>query len=140
MPVQFQLVGRNNRVVEVSPNGEVAVASLEYSTGKFNNMNVNDAAFNFHEPTAGKRFVVTGMIITTNRDVGVNGAVIEFYETSAVDSTVVDKTVSRFDMVKNQNIPISGINIILAEGSFLNGKTDDASALVTITGYEVDSF
>lgn len=137
--IQVQIVGANNRVAEVLPTGQLATAALKYSTGKFNNMDATGTAFNFHEPTAGKRFVITGFIIGTNRDVGPDGAVIEIYEASAVDSIIVDEAILQLDMTKNQLIPILGANIILTEGAFLNGQTDDATVLATIAGYEVDA-
>lgn len=139
MPVQFQIVGKGNRIVEVSPNGELAIAPLQYSTNKFNNMNVVDTAFNFQKPIAGKQFVITGLIISTSRTVGVNGATIEIYEADSIDSTSVDKTILRVDMIKNQILPLSDLNSITTEGKFLNGKTDDIDVLVTILGYAVNT-
>lgn len=139
MAIQVQLVGRNNRVVEVLSTGQLATAPLEYSTGKFQDMNATNTAFNFHKPSAGKRFVVTGLVVTTDRNVGVNGASIIFYEASAVDATTVDETIFQLDMVKNDLLPLIGLNQILNEGAFLNGKTDDASVLATVAGYEVDA-
>ena len=139
MAIQVQLVGSNGRVVQVSSNGQLAVAPIAYSTGTFNNMSAVDTAYNFHVPRAGKRFVVTGLIVSTSRNVGVNGASIVFYEASAVDSTTVDETILELDMPKSDILPISGANIILNEGVFLNGKTDDAEVLATVFGYEVDA-
>lgn len=139
MTVKVQLIGRNGRVIEASDNGELATAPIQYSTGEFNNMDLVDTAYNFHQPTAGKRFVITGIIVATNRNVGVNGATIEFYEASAIDTTTVDKTILQLDMAKNDILPILGANVILTEGVFLNGKTDDDDVLVTISGYEVDA-
>lgn len=139
MGIKVQLVGGNNRTVEVTSNGELVVAPLQYSTPKFQNMTVVDTAYNFHEPKAGKRFVVTGIIVSTNRDVGVNGAVIIFYEASSIDTLTVDETVLQLDMTKNQILPLLGANFILTEGKFLNGKTDDNEVLATISGYEVDA-
>ena len=139
MTVQVQLVGRNSRVIEVSGNGELVVAQIEYSSGEALVLNVVNTAFNFHIPTAGKLFVITGFIISTSRNIGVNGANIEFYEASAIDTITVDKSILRLDMIKNTSLPIFGGNIILTEGAFLNCKTDDADVLVTIAGYEVDA-
>lgn len=40
---------------------------------------------------------------------------------------------------QNEILPIVGLNTIVTEGAFVNGKTDD-DALATVTGYEVDAF
>ena len=137
MPIQVQLTGQKGQIVEVTPRGQLVVAPLTYSTGRFNNMDVIDTAYNFYEPIPGKRFVMTGFIVATNRNVGVNGAVIIFYEADAVDSLTVDETILQLDMVKNDVLPIVGLNFILSEGAFLNGKTDDDDVLATIMGYEI---
>ena len=138
MEVQVTGGGVEGRIVKVTPNGELVIAPLEYSGSTFQNMNVVDTAFNFHLPTSGKRLVVTGLVISTDRNVGVNGAVIEFYEADSATSTTVDKTALRVDMAKNDILDIMGMNSIVAEGKFLNGKTDDANVLATIFGYEVN--
>lgn len=131
--------GLANTEVKVTRLGQLVTAPLAYGETVFKELAEPDTAYNFYEPRAGKRFVITGMIVTTNRNVGVNGAVIEFYEAGAIDSTTVGKTILRLDMVKNQILPIVGTNFILTEGVFLNGKTDDDDVLATIAGYEVDS-
>ena len=139
MAIKVQLVGRGNRIAEVSDLGQLVTAPLEYSTGKFNDMDAINTAYNFHEPTAGKRFVVTGLIVATNRNVGTNGATIVFYEAVSIDTTTVAKTILQLDMAKNQVLPIFGANFILTEGVFLNGKTDDDDVFATVAGYEVDA-
>lgn len=139
MPIRVQLIGSNGRTVEVTGNGQLVTAPLAYSDTAFQNMDVINTAYNFHEPTPGKRFVITGFIVSTNRNVGVNGAVIIFYEASAIDSLVVDKTILQFELLKNDRLPIVGTNFILTAGAFLNGKTDDDDVLATIAGYEVDA-
>lgn len=139
MSIDVRIVGANNRAVEVTFNGQLVTAPLEYSSGKFNDMDLVNTAYNFHEPTAGKRFVITALIISTNRNVGVNGANIFFYEASAIDTLTVDKIILQLDMAKSLTLPILGANFIMTEGAFLNGKTDDDDVLATIAGYEVDA-
>ncbi len=139
MTVQFQLIGRNGRVIEASANGELAVAPLSYSTPTAQDMNAINTAFNFHKPRAGKQFVITGLIVSTSRNVGPNGANIELYEASAVDSTTVVKSVLVLDLPKQTVVPLLDVNVILNEGAFLNGKTDDAEVKVTVAGYEVNT-
>ena len=135
--IYTQIISKNNRAVEVSSNGVLAVGPLEYSTGTFQDMDLVDTAYNFHTPTPGKRLVVTGLVVATNRNVGVNGATIILYEAESATSLTVDKTLLQLDMTKNEILPILGLNSILSEGVFLNGKTDDDDGLVTITSYEV---
>lgn len=137
--IRVQIVGKNKRVIEATDNGEFVTAPIAYSTGKFQEMDAINTAFNFHKPKVGKLFVITAFIISANRNVGVNGAAIEFYEANSAGTITVGETILKLDMAKNDILPIIGINSILSEGAFLNGKTDDASVLVTIAGYEVDA-
>lgn len=139
MGIDARIVGANGRAAEVTKQGQLVTAPLEYSDGKFNGMVVINTAYNFHEPRAGKRLVVTGFIISTSRNVGVNGANIILYEASAADTLTVDKTILQIDMPKSVILPVSGTNFLLTEGAFLNGKTDDAEVSVTIGGYEIDA-
>ena len=139
MAIKAQIVGRSGRIVAVTPNGQLVTSTIQIMSGTFNNMSVIDTAYNFHAPMAGKRFVVTGLIVATSRNVGVNGASIVFYEGSSIDTLTVDETLLELDMPKSDVLPLLGANFILHEGVFLNGKTDDAEVKASIFGYEVDA-
>lgn len=139
MSIEVQIVGKTGRLAEVSPLGQLVTAPLAYATGTFQDMGTVDTAFNFVTPTPGKRFVITGLLISTNRNVGVNGAIIIIYEAASATSTTVDKTLAQVEMTKNQLLPIPGLNSIVTEGKFVNGKTDDDDVSVTLSGYEVDA-
>ena len=140
MPTEVIIVGPNGISAQLTPNGEMVTAPLEYSEGVFKELNVVDTSFNFFTPTSGKRRVLTGILISTDRNVGVNGASIVVYEATASDIITVSNTILQLDMTKNQVLPMFGLRFITTEGRFINAKTDDDTVFITLTGYEVDSF
>lgn len=123
---------------EVLQGGRLVMSEIAFSEAQFQGMDTIDTAFNFYSPKAGKRLVITGFIVDTNKDIGPDGASIIFYEADSADSITVDKTVLQFAMTKNTNRSPLPLNLIVTAGKFLNGKTNDATVLATILGYEAN--
>lgn len=126
------------RSVKISPQGELFVRQLKFGESQFQSLNAIDTAFNFFKPMASERFVVTGVIINTNKDVGVNGAIVDIYEANSTTSTTIDKQLFRINILKNDSISITNILLGVTEGKFVNGKTDDAIVNITLGGYFID--
>lgn len=128
----------SGNLVKVSPQGEILTRQLKFSEGQFQSMDTVDTAFNFFKPRAGERFVITSILINTNKDIGVNGATVDIYEASSDSSTSIDKQLLRIIPLKNETIVATGAFVAVNEGKFLNGKTDDATVNVTLGGYYID--
>ncbi len=126
------------RSVKISPQGELFVRQLKFGESQFQSLDTIDTAFNFFKPMALERFVVTGVIINTNKDVGVNGAIVDVYEADSETSTTIDKQLFKINMLKNDSLPITNILLGVTEGKFVNGKTDDAIVNITLGGYFID--
>ena len=109
-----------------------------FSDVSFQNLSTNDVAENFFKPLAGKRLVITDVIIQADRNVTTQ-ALIDIFEANAIDSTTVDKQLFQFDLPKQESLVLTGLNIITTEGVFINGKTDDNNVLLSIGGYFVDA-
>ena len=122
---------------KVTEYGQLVVAPVAYSNSYFNTLAVNNTAYNFAVPNSGKRFVITDILIATNKDVGVNGGLIEIYESQGLTDTTITKTIYTTQMIKNTTQSITGLNLILTEGVWLNAKTDDNTAYLTIMGYYI---
>jgi len=129
--------GSSNLAV-VSPQGELITRPAQYSTAKKQQITDSNAV-NFFKPLAGKKLIVTGMIVNTDRNVGVNGSLIEVYEASAVDSTTIVTDIIAIDQAKNVTSPLVPLLIETAEGSFINGKADDFNVNISVLGYFVES-
>jgi len=127
-----------SNTIKVSPQGELLVRQLKFGRPKFQAIDTIDTAFNFFLPRAGEQFVITGILLNTNKDIGANGAIVDIYESSSATSTTIDSQIVRINVLKNDTVPIPGIFFGVTEGKFLNGKTDDATVNVTIGGYYID--
>jgi len=132
--------GSGNGVsADVSANGELITRAFNYSTPAFQNMDQTTDAFNFQSPKAGKQFVITGVVLSGNRDVGVNGAITTIYEATGIDSTTITaaRTLLEVEVPKSTVFPFLVPNVLVDEGFFINGKTDDNSVRVALYGYFV---
>ncbi len=123
---------------KISPQGEIFTRQLKFGIAKFQAMDTTDTAFNFFPPRPGERFVITGVLVNTNKDIGVDGAIVDLYEASSATSTTIDKSLARTNLLKNDTVPLPGIFLGVTEGKFINGKTDDTIVNMTVGGYYVD--
>lgn len=133
--IGVRLVGANGTPIRVTPSGELIVAAFDRSTPTFQNMDVVDTAYNFVTPATGQQFIITTIIVSTNRNVGANGTTIDLYEATAVDSTSIVKSILQFDMAKNKELPMIGLDLKTTSGVWVNGKCDDDDVLMTVAGY-----
>jgi len=126
-------LGKSN-VAQISNQGELITRPGQFSTSKKQQI-TDSSAVNFFKPIAGKKFIVTGIIINTDRNVGVNGSVIEIYEASSATSTTIDASIISVDLVKNQTNALTPFLIETEEGKFINGKADDFNVNISVLGY-----
>lgn len=122
---------------KVTKFGQLVVAPLQYSTPVVNSLDVINTAFSFVEPQQDRSIVITDIVISADRNVGVNGANVEIYEADAIDTITVDITILEVDMVKQTQLGLTGLNLLVPEGKFVNAKTNDVNILVTIMFYRV---
>jgi hypothetical protein len=121
----------------ITKRGELVVGPADYSTPVAKTLTVADTAVNFFGPRSGKQFVVTGVLIGTNKDVGVNGADVFVYEAATADTTTVSVALMELQLLKNDARDITGLNVIVGEGKFVNAKSDDTTVFITVLGYYV---
>jgi len=123
--------------VGVSSSGEVLVRAFDYSDFLFQTIDTVDTAFNFFKPKQGFQFVITGVVISGNRDIGVNGSILTVYTADSTTSTTALSTPFEIEVPKSTVLPFIIPNVLTAEGIFLNGKADDATVRVGMFGYFV---
>lgn len=138
MAAEFFLVDGDGRKAVISPYGEIKVGPYDYSTAYFKSLAVINTAYNFVHPIQDQFFVITAVLIQADKDVHAStAAIIDLYESGGDDDTTIDKSVFQIEMLKNERVPLVPLNIKVSEGKFLNGKTNDATVLMTVTGYYV---
>lgn len=122
---------------KITSRGELVVAPFNFSSVQFQNMNSDNTAFNFFGPSANQQFVITTVIADADRNVGANGATVDIYEAdSATEGTIV-KQILKFDLVKQTSKILTGLNLAITTGKWINAKSDDSNILMTIGGYFV---
>ena len=144
MAVPVMLMGRDSSggapaQVAVRPNGDLAVGPGADSLIKVVTLDTDDAAVEAIAPQAGKVIIVTASIVTTNRDVGVNGATIDvYYATTASSTDTANLLLQLVDFAKNSALAVAGDRIRVPEGNFVIAKTNDNNATVTL-GYHYEA-
>ena len=135
--IKVNLTGDRGNLAKISDQGELIIRGAEYST--FKKQQITDSnAVNFFKPLSGKKFIVSGIILNTDRNVGVNGSAIEVYEASTASETTIDTSIISIDLVKNQTVSLTPLLIETEEGKFINGKADDFNVNVSVLGYFVN--
>ncbi len=129
--------GRGTNSVQITTRGQLVTAPLSFSSVFAAEANVINTAFNLTSPQAGKRFVLTDVMLFANKGVGVNDATIELYEATAVDTITVDRSILLFEMLKQSSRDLTGLNLICSEGRWINIKTNDTTIFANIMGYFV---
>ena len=94
--------------------------------------------YNFIKPKSGKIYIVTDVILNADRNVGNNGTIIDIYSAENETDSVIGTQVFKFDLIKQGSLVLTGLNVKLAEGKFLNARCDDNNVLLTIAGYFAD--
>jgi hypothetical protein len=123
----------------VTPRGQLVTAPLGFSEAYVANAITDTIAFNFLAPKTGKRFVVTDILLYANKGVGAADAAVNIFEATSASSVAIGKSILEIEMLKNTSRDITGLNLILTEGVWLNITTDDNTIFATVMGYYVNA-
>ena len=121
----------------ITSRGELVVGNIAHSSSYSVEATVINTAYNFVGPLAGKRFVITDILLASDRNIGNNGADIDVYEATASDSITVSKEILGMELLKNSFRDLTGLNLIASEGVWVNVKTNDNNIFATLMGYYV---
>ena len=123
----------------ITEYGQLVTGKVDYSSVIQETLSIVDTAFNLLGPSQGQRIVITDIILTANRNVGVNDATVDLYLADSPIATIftpVDAVLS-LELEKNGKLALTGLNLITRAGAWINAKTDDASIFVTLMYYRV---
>ena len=62
---------------------------------------------------------------------------VVIYEATTASTATVSKTILNVEMLKNSYRDITGLNLLITAGRYVNGKCDDDDVFVTLMGYYV---
>ena len=136
MTLDVHIIGPDGDTAKVTRQGAVKIIPNEFS--KPNKQSMTDAnAVSFWPPRAGEKFIVTGVIVNTDRNIGVNGALIDIYEAVSASTTDIAESIISIDQAKSVTSALLPLFSEVTEGRWVNGKTDDNNVHVTVFGYYV---
>ena len=121
---------------KVTTRGELVVGSYDYSNPYYVRTLVDDQAYNVVTAKAGHRFIVTGVLISTSKNI-VGTATIVLYEALSAETTVVDTDILTIDMVKEDRIYLNLFNVATSTSTYINIKATDSQVDCTVFGYYV---
>lgn len=123
----------------ITEYGQLVTGKVDYSSVVQETLSLVDTAFNLLGPSQGQRIVITDIILTADRLVGVNDATVDLYLADAPDALVFTPAdaVLSLELEKNGKLVLNGLNLITRSGAWINAKTNDASIFVTLMYYRV---
>ena len=134
--IEVRLIGASGNPAEVLSSGQLAVAPLHFSTPVSIKLDVAGQAYNFFSPAPGFRYIITEIILTADKNVTTD-ALVEVFEATAADSTVVTKPLFTIEQLKNTTLALTGLNWEVNSGVYINAKTDDDDVYATISAFSI---
>jgi hypothetical protein len=131
--------GKTHHTACVTERGQMVVAPLDFSKFYLNTATVNDTAVNVVLPKPNKRFVITAIILGADKNVGAGGATVDLFEATGPTVSTITTSILEDEIAKSTTRVLTGLNIIVTEGVWVNVKTDDNNVRANISGYYVDA-
>ena len=133
--IKDHATGNAARVTEF---GQLVVAPIAYSTPIAKSLTPASTVFNFIEPAQDQNIVITDIAASANFGVSVNTpASTTIYQASAPDTAVVDELIYSPQLLRGGNVVLTGLNMLIPGGKWVNAFTDDDIILLTIMYYRV---
>ena len=123
----------------VSINGELIVAPISYSEAHYVSVDTADTPFEVVPAVSGKRFVITSMLLATDKNFA-SATVAEtltLYEASPADLGTNMKIVTQIDFLRNDRLVATGLNLATSKAVSIVAIATSASVDVTVAGYYV---
>lgn len=121
-------------IAKVTRANELIVSGIGDCINTFWAMSIANQAYNFFIPKIGFNFRITSILFSTPA----SATTIDIYEASSVASLTIDKQILKVDISSKGfypvNFPFGGF-VPVAEGTFLNAKTDNTTVNMTIIGF-----
>ena len=136
--IEIKGEGSSNRA-KVTKLGQVVTAPLEFSKTYYNSLATINTAFNFMVPKTRQNIVITDIIISGDRNVGTGGSLVEIYCADSATELTVEEEILTVPVAKNASLPLTGLNLVIPSGFWINAKCDDNIVYITIMGYYVDN-
>ena len=128
-------LGRGH-IATVTHTGQLVVGSYAFDSVKQLTLDTAAAGYTFFKPKSGQQFVLTGVILTADKNVSTD-CIVNVYEATTEDSATIETSIFQFEILKNGDRQLTGLNVLINEGKFLTAKTDDDDVYATLMGYYI---
>jgi hypothetical protein len=124
----------------VTKRGQLVTSPLAYSEFYTAVTVSNDVPVNVIAPKTGKNFAITDIILSGDRSIAANGAVVQVYENSTGPTgTAITKLIYTDEISKQTRAVLTGLNIIVTAGRWVNVVSDDVQVRANIAGYYMEN-
>lgn len=122
----------------VTKYGQLVISPISYSTPVTVDLGTINTAFNFIGPDARHSIVITDIFVSADNGVSnTTPAEIEIYTSAGPGSLVVVDSILQPRLTRSQNVSMTGLNLLIDEGVWVNAKTNDNDILLTIMFYRI---
>ena len=136
MAIDVIVVGPEGSPAKFNAQGELVVGPCCYDETQFTTLDTDDQGYTFFGPKVGFSFVMRGALVFADKDVSdSDDTIVVIYESAAEDSATASKILFQFGMGRLTSLPLFPLNILVAEGVYLNAKSGDDDIHLTITGH-----
>jgi len=124
----------------VSAEGEQYVSARYYSDPYYESVAVAGTAYEIVPAKSGKRFIVTGLLLASDKAFGSStvAETLTIYEASPSDLDTNLKTFTQVDLLRNDRLVATGLNLRTSTTVSLVAIATSAKVDVTIAGYYVN--
>ena len=123
------------RGVRVNEFNTLVVGNLDFSTPVARSLTDISVPVNFIMPSPDQSIIITDILIGAKRSVPVNGVEVDIYESDAADSLTIIEDIWPLDLARQQRADITGLNLRIPPGRFVNAIADGVVVDITIMFY-----
>lgn len=137
MPVPNYIIDpRNGKAARVTEFEQVVTGNLDFDSVAQARVTVADTAYSLIEPENGKSIIITGLILSGNKSISATtDAVVSVYTANAIEDIDAQSGVVEVDINRSGRLVLTGINLRVQPGLFVNIKSDQTEINATIFYY-----
>lgn len=124
----------------VTERGQLVVSNISFSASYIATIDAANTAFNLVLPEEGKKFVVTAIVLTGDKDISaVDDAIVILYEAANATTTTEDNILIEVNIARSATLPLTGLDLITETAAkFINIKSSDINIKATLMGFFVE--
>lgn len=126
-------------LAKVNAFGELATGAPEYDSSTSVTLGVVNTAYNVVDLRSDSYTVLTGLILTANKNVGANDATIQIYTSDeGPDSRTQRDLVFKTELTSKGSLVLLPMRVLVRPALWINAETDDDDVFVTAMYYRIN--